>query len=100
MILIEFLFAPTVPSAPEPKKTTTHGLGVLKRRMKHPLQGWYANVVIDAHCKVILWRSFLFNSSRVAFTIAGVNSWRTAIAPAVTLTSGFPPSLKAFTTSS
>ena len=74
MILIEFLFAPTVPSAPRPKKTAratssgsmskagSHGSDVCVTSSTIPTVKWFFGALFES-------------SSKTAFTMAGLNSF-------------------------
>src|SRR5215831_13457886 len=73
MILIEFLFAPTVPSAPKPQNT--------QRTVSSPsieYAGSYARLVwvTSSLMPIVKWffGASLLSSSKIPLTIAGVNS--------------------------
>jgi hypothetical protein len=74
MILIEFLLAPTVPSAPRPKKTarTTSSGSMSKSRRR---QREVRHVVDDADGEVPAWAAGLGELVEDRRTIAGVNSF-------------------------
>ena len=75
MILIEFLFAPTVPSAPRPKNTARTDSGRLDLERLVDLQRQPGDVVDDADREVALRARARSSSSNTALTIAGVNSF-------------------------
>ena len=74
MILIEFLFAPTVPSAPSPKNTARTDPRRLDFEPLVHLQRQPGHIVDDADREVALRVTARASSSKTAFTIAGVNS--------------------------
>ena len=74
MILIEFLLAPTVPSAPESVEQRANGLGLFGGEIGIVGEAGVGDVVVDADGEVILRLGFL-SSSKTALTIAGVNSF-------------------------
>ena len=75
MILIEFLLAPTVPSAPRPKNTArTTSAGSMSKLGSYG-QREVGDVVDDADREVALRAAACASSSKTALTIAGVNSF-------------------------
>ena len=76
MILIEFLFAPTVPSAPRPKNTARTVLGRFDAESRRrPSSDKLRHVVDDADGEMRASAPGRSSSSNTALAIAGVNSF-------------------------
>ena len=74
MILIVFLLAPTVPSAPRPQNIArTPEVGSVSE-IGIPVEAGVGDVVDDADGEVVLG-PLLASSSKIPLTIAGVNSF-------------------------
>ena len=74
MILIVFLFAPTVPSAPRPKKTArVRAAGSMSKSRSKGSEVWVTSSVMPM-VKRRFGSSFA-SSSKTAFTMAGSNSF-------------------------